>query len=274
MTLSNSDSLYKEHHTEWQDMDLIPSEYRVAAKFLLGAFIWLDILASASTRCEPLLDVNHSLLLASGRIHLDTLMGCENWALHAVYKISTLDAWRKNQEKDGRLSMAELVKRGAQIERVLKERLATISHHNPHRTRRLSGMTPRIPRTASAEITKVYALSALTYLHVVVSGALPSLPEITESVSSTITAFKDLSDANLMQNLVWPFCVTGCLASKEQESVIYALVTVESMDERTFRVFQTLLKLIEKCRKERKAGLVNHDWASAINSMEHRVLLV
>jgi C6 transcription factor Pro1 len=274
IALSNSDVPYKEHYSEWQELELLSSEYSVAANFLLGAFIWLDILACASTRSTLVLDVNHSLLLASGDIHLDNMIGCENWALNSIARISALDSWRTNQEKDGRLSMAELVKRSTQIEQDVRERLGTISHHRSHHTGQLSDIIRRFPRTASAEITKVYALSALTYLHVVVSGALTSLPEITESISSTLHAFKSLSDPNLMQNLVWPFCVTGCLVSDAQKSAIYSLVAEEHMHERAFKVSQASLELIEKCWRERKTTSVNHDWASVMNSMGHHALLV
>jgi Fungal specific transcription factor domain len=69
----------------------------------------------------------------------------------------------------------------------------------------------------SRGVTKVFACAALTYLHVVLLGAYPELPEIRESVLRTIEAFRELSDARKVSNLVWPFCIAGCMALTQNE---------------------------------------------------------
>jgi hypothetical protein len=43
------------------------------------------------------------------------------------------------------------------------------------------------------------------------------LPEIQNSVSNTLEAFRVLPDPTLLRNLVWPFCIIGCMASKKNE---------------------------------------------------------
>jgi hypothetical protein len=273
MSLSNPGSLYLEPQSDEKHTDCLSSEYHAAAKFILGAFLWLDILACASTRSKPSLDLNHKLLLEGGNIHLDTVVGCENWVMVIIFNISTLDSWKMELERDGRLSIAELAKRGAYIEVSLRKRLAAISVYNPSQTKR-SPSVARLSRAASVEITKVYALTALTYLHVVISGAHPDLPEIADSVSSTITAFGALVEKELLLNLVWPFCVTSFLASENQQGVIRAFISAEAMDRKSFGVFQTALKLIEECWRERKSGLTGHDWTYVMNSIGRPVLLV
>ncbi|KAM3065101.1 hypothetical protein ACMFMG_006140 [Clarireedia jacksonii] len=103
------------------------------------------------------------------------------------------------------LSLKGLVQRGGQIEERLQNELSDLEKTSP-----VTGAGGS--RAQTAEITRIFALAAVTYLHVVTSGALPELSEIKESVSRTIGAIKRLTDAKLLRNLAWKLCITGCLA--------------------------------------------------------------
>ena len=72
------------------------------------------------------------------------------------------------------------------------------------------------------EITELFALSAITYLHVVLSGAYPEL--------DTIYDFKDLADTKSL-HLVWPFCISGCLALDGQHAICPGLVYAAGITE-------------------------------------------
>jgi hypothetical protein len=75
-----------------------------------------------------------------------------------------------------------------------------------------------VPATStlnSQVVSSIFALSAITYLHTVVSGAYPDLNEIQQSVFRTMKVLVNLPDPGLLRYIVWLFCVTGCLASKE-----------------------------------------------------------
>ena len=65
-----------------------------------------------------------------------------------------------------------------------------------------------------------------------VSGANYQLPEIIESVSvKTVEAFSGLEDAKSLQHLVWPFCVSACMASGEQQEFFRRLgATIHRQD--------------------------------------------
>jgi hypothetical protein len=138
-------------------------------------------------------------------------MGCENWAMILVANISSLEIWKSDMQRAGRLSIVELSTRGSEISKLLNDGLASQTMFPDYLT------ISKCPTKHSPFITRIFAYAALTYLHVVVSGAHPELAEITASVSLTIAAFKILPAPHLLQNLVWPFCVTGCIASKDYE---------------------------------------------------------
>jgi hypothetical protein len=260
ITSTASEYLSSDCENRLQDIRFPPSEdYDAAIRLLLGTFIWFDILSCASTRSKPFLNLDYKLMLGSSGIHLEELMGCQNWAMVLIFDISVLDTWKKDSERGHRLSIAELAKRGAQIEERLNNKLAEISSQQTV--------------FRSTEVTKIFALSALTYLHVVISGAHTELPEITESVSNTMAAFRALTDPKLLRCLVWPFCVTGCLASEGQQGFFRGLVSAAGVNEQTVGTCLVAFKLIEECWRIRKTDSRNCDWVIAMNNLGHHALL-
>jgi hypothetical protein len=269
----SSDSSGSEDENKGQDMRLPSTNEDTAMRFLLGAFIWLDILSCASTGSKPFLNLEHGFMLESGGIHLEELMGCENWAMIIILDISRLDNWKRESERSHKLSIAELAKRGAQIEERLKDKSVEIPVQETTPMRILPRNTLRFLRSSTTEITNIFALSALTYLHIVISGAYPELPEVGESVANTISAFKALTDPKLLRNLIWPFCVAGCLASEEQQSAFYDLISAAEIDEQTVGTCREAFKIVEECWRIRKKGARNCDWIFVMNSLGDHVLL-
>jgi hypothetical protein len=189
-----------------------------------------------------------------------------------IFEISLLDTWKKEEENAHKLSIAELAKRGSQIEERLRGELANIENTltKGASSRNTSEVLLTVPST---EITKIYALSAMTYLHVVISGAHPELPEIIESVSKTIAGFQSLIDAKLLCNLVWPFCITGCLAREEQHAFFRDLSSAAEITGPTVGTSLEAFQIMEECWKARKTYSFSCDWVSIMNTRGHRVLL-
>jgi hypothetical protein len=240
---------------------------------LLGSFISLDIMACASTRSQPSLQLDHKHILETFGIDLGSLFGCESQVMALIFEVVLLDNWKKEAEKTRKLSMVDLVKRAATIEDRLQQKVRDIeSTQSPgSNTLESSGSTPS---TCPIAITYIFALSALTYLHVVVSGASPELPEIAESVSKTVVAFQCLTDPRLLQNLVWPFCVTGCLAQEGQQGLFRDLVSNAKINLSTIGTCLQAFQIIEECWEMRKACSYNCDWAVIMNKQGCNVLLI
>ncbi|KIM92742.1 hypothetical protein OIDMADRAFT_185052 [Oidiodendron maius Zn] len=248
-----------------------------AVRFFTTAFIWLDILSCVSLRAKPSIEI-HEHLIEDSSLQFKTLMGCENWVMVLIIKISALDEWKKESERHGRrLSMMELVRRATKIEECLKNKLAynpmnfdpPTPHSNSSRTthsEKFSGY--------SSVVTRIFARSTLTYLYVVISGAYPELQEIRESVEATIASFRELPHAWLLSSLVWPFCITGCLALKEQQFFFRDLVARAGMNENISSTCQKALQVMEECWRMRENELGSCDWTDAMNSLGWQVLLV
>ncbi|KAF4177955.1 hypothetical protein CNMCM8927_000587 [Aspergillus lentulus] len=251
---------------EHQDRAILHSDTSIS--FLLGFFIHMHIVTCASTRSGQFLISDHKVLLETGEVDLADLIGCSNWAMIFIFEISSLDKWKKEQEDAHRLSLIELTKRGCQIEERLLSRLASIESDLSQRAPVDSQLLLRFIKT---KITRIFALSAITYLHVVISGAYPDIPDIKRSVSKTIDALQSLPDPKLLQHVVWPYCISGCLATDEQQQVFRELVSLPPI---THGACLEALSLMEECWRSRKTQSSGHDWASIMERRGQYILLI
>ena len=250
-----------------QRHEIFYSKDDTAVRFLLGSFIWFDIISGAFTRSSHFLDIDHKAILDKAEIQLESIMGCRNWAMVLILEISLLDEWKQQAEKVQKLSITELAKRGVQIEEGLRENLVELEKNYSQKAS--SSM-----QSIQSDITRIFALSALTYLHVVMSGALPELPEIIESVSKTIIAFQSLSDAKLLRNLVWPFFISGCLALERQQPFFQGLLSAAEITPSTVGSRFQAFEIMKECWKARKTFSRNYDWVSLLKKRSLHVILL
>ncbi|GLA40430.1 hypothetical protein AnigIFM63309_008263 [Aspergillus niger] len=241
------------------------------ARLLLGSLVSLDIIASASTRRAPFLDIDHVQVLDRFEISLESLIGCRNSIMALIADVSALDRWKKESEAARKLSIIELAQRGGQLEQRLRRELADLQQMSASEPFAAwgSSATPGVSR-AHPGINKAFGLGAIAYLHVVLSGAHPELPEIAQTVSEAILVFQMLRDQRLLSSVVWPFCIVGCLAQPEQQTSFRDLFT---MAEATEGTLAEAYRVMEECWKARKSRASDCDWVSVMNERGDYVLL-
>ena len=234
----------------------ILQKYTKAASFILCVYVKFDILFVAFTGFEPVLRHHISGQIESQNGACENAMGCEHWVIGLISTVSDLRRWKEDQKQKQELDITLLVSKGASIEHQLQDRLQQCQDRLVEAT---SGDQNHI---RVLEITNIYALSALTYLHVVTLGAYPKLLQITASVSRTIIALQGLSIPETLL-LSWPICVTGCMALNEQYAAIGALIS--TWDDH-WRVQSRLRKILDECWSRRAAGEAC-DWISATDQL-------
>jgi hypothetical protein len=251
----------------------------IACDFFVGTFIWFDIISCASNNSSPYLPASYKYL-ESHNIQLHKVMGCENMVMILIAQISELSTWKTSQQGAERLSTEELISRGAEIERKLHCALEDINRrtNSPDVYSEASpGQKIGIPPSnLNLLITRIFAFSALTYLYCTISSANPSVPKLHSSVTSSIEVFKELKDASMLRNLVLPFCITGCMASKEQEDFFRERMLWLGKEE-GFSGFSGNLRkgwdVIRECWRLRAEG-EEVNWVRAMESLGFQVLLV
>ncbi|KAF4181178.1 hypothetical protein CNMCM7927_000744 [Aspergillus lentulus] len=271
--LTKPKSACSDHTAPLHRIETLSPDDHCATGVLLGSFISLDIIASASTRRAPFLNIDHAQALRNPCISLESIMGCSNSVMGLIFEISSLDRWKEESQAVRKLSIIDLAERGRQIEERLRQELVNIDTP-PETGPSLLNRSKVHSIPADPDVNRLFALSALIYLHVVISGAHPELPEIADAVSQVIAVFKRLWDPRLLQSvLVWPFCVSGCLALEEQQNFFRAIFSAAEITESTVGACFEAFRIMEKCWEARKSGPFNCDWASIMKQQGYYVLL-
>ncbi|KAJ9326036.1 transcriptional regulator family: Fungal Specific TF [Paecilomyces variotii] len=269
----------EEPHTS-ADPFSAPSPEEAALHFLSAVVIWFDIAACVSTGTAPRLLHHHPSLLGSGRIDLANVMGCRSWAMETIGQIAALSAWKQELVTDGRgVSIWELVEKGKSIQSRLESEIGALEAETVTEYQRNS------TRAVQSAITYAFACGALVYLHVTVSGAYPSLPEIKSSVSQTLSALYNVvqvsNDPQSIRGVVWPLCVAGCMVDLEtglQEEYRHLILDMGD-DAREFGNTSTVLSVMEKCWEMRQThpkgdGDGPWDWRRAMECLGVRAFLI
>jgi C6 transcription factor Pro1 len=200
-------------------------------------------------------------------------MGCKNWVMLLIMEIAMLDDWKKTRQKSGNLSLRELTSKAAHIE----DRLTAGMNKTLDEPISIYKDSCGIRTSESRCVTYIFACSALTYLHVTVSGAHPDLPEIRESIARSIKAFQNLPDPIWVRHLVWPFCIAGCMAAADEQDVFREIANGAYLDGQIFGNFEKALKIMERSwqgRQEQENGCTPWDWKSSMDSLGQMVLLI
>ena len=206
-------------------------------RFFTGLLVFIDIIASTSLEQPPRLIEYHPHLLAdldNGEpdfgmvpVQLSSLVGCQNWVLLAVSRITLLDAWKKDMKKAAGLSTIELVDRASHISRTLNDGISRLDKatSGPRKDNSLNfrsyvnGHLSTSSRSSTIP-TRIWAHAAHIYLAVVVSGWQPSNAEIRRGVSQMLDLLRTVDCSTHLRTLAWPLCVAGCMSeagSHEQE---------------------------------------------------------
>ncbi|KAF1359035.1 hypothetical protein EJ07DRAFT_122398, partial [Lizonia empirigonia] len=236
-----------------------------ALKFLIGSFIIFDIIASASTRSAPFLPLNHVRVIDDLGILLEPFVGFQNSVMELLLEVVTLDKWKNEARSVSKLSIVDLAKRGDGILARLRQKLAATGKPL---LAQASYNSPSSPAQAPTHpiISKIFILATITYLHVVVSGPYPAVPEIANSVAETIAAFKSLQDVSLLRYLVWPLCISGCLALEEHYGFFRDLMSRASVTPWSTGTCFEAFSIMQECWKARANSDASCDWASTMKT--------
>ncbi|PGH23489.1 hypothetical protein AJ80_02443 [Polytolypa hystricis UAMH7299] len=163
--------------------------------------------------------------LSNECLQLEQISGCDDWVVSIIRETIELEKWKRSAKRQRTLRVRDLASRAVDIEQRLEKRISDMFGPKDgfvDHLRSLMSETPRQRRAFSRNgwrstlahwrrasafcITYLYALTTMTYLHVVVDGFKPDLPEIEESVSRAVSAISNFPDISLSRHLLLPMC--------------------------------------------------------------------
>jgi hypothetical protein len=271
---------------------------QASLRFFTASLLFFDTLSATALEQPPRLQKYHDHLLTTfpvccnthpslackPHLNMEEFFGVPNWVFLAIARTATLAAWKKEEKLANSLSMTCLVARAVDIEQDLRTHIQDLDLW-------LNGLpptqivvddpsnplsTPTFTPYDRALISRIWAQAALTYLSVVVSGWQPSSPEVRTSVTATISLIQRLSSPVNLRTVVWPFAVTGCLATACEEQFFRDLVAGMGPLQ-AFGTVREALQIMEQAWTHRdclEVVMDNWDLAACFRSLGHPALLV
>jgi hypothetical protein len=245
-------------------------------QFVIKTTIWFDVLASVTTMKPPRL-LEHIRQLfhptqAPRKYSMLSPMGCENSVVLALAETSNLAYYKAKSERQGCLSIRQLVNKVQEIEPLL-----------------LPSPLPMEPRDSpegwSRYLTsEIFRTSTRLFLQSVESGDHPHVPEIQLCVHDTLAAILRrppreacldiLTTSAVIRSTVFAFYICGSLADSEQIlNILQAQLTQEISDEGIGNTM-TISALLTRLWDERRTQMPGHPvrWRRLLRKAE--ILLV
>jgi hypothetical protein len=222
---------------------------QMSFQFSTAVLIYADIVASVCLRRAPRLRHCHNSLIAGSAtpasqgeqlIHMEHYFGCHGWVFILIGDIATLDTWKLAMMSDGGSDLDEFAVRGKELG-----------------TRLYQGLESMGPVHASCEVpnnmnqsdqyvlvTRLWLHAALAYLSTVVHGWQPTHPTIRANVRAALDLVKALTSDLRLRCLMWPLCVTGCIATDDEEQE-FRLIMSELPSLQSFGANKAVLRIME-----------------------------
>lgn len=193
-------------------VDPPPVEVTTALKYLHGVFIYFDVISCVTLGTSSRLSPLHEQLIgpSSHEAQLEDVIGCENWVIILIGKISQLSPF------DDVADFPTVVVSGDRIKQFsnIKERLVCGAGRNSQFVEQLKRSEDYSFSTATSIriITYIYTLAALIYLQITATGIQDTLTEIRTNVGCIAKALSLITDTEAGQNLMWPVYIAGSVS--------------------------------------------------------------
>lgn len=241
--------------------------------------LWFDLLSCATTGSAPRLAYQD--LLQNRGINLEDVVGCENWVMTSIGDLAILNLWKKTARQSGPLNRQELLERSLVIEHKLEQGLAMIESQvvfegPQRRVDRFQSQYTSVSAPIVLIITRIFASAALVQLHTIVSGSFPNVLEIHHAVTRTMDALRFVEDDQDMRGLIWPVCLSGCMAQPHQQPFFRDLMRkVIGDSHQEFGNCVTVRQIMETCWESRLNDPAQEwNWERAMAEMHICGLLV
>lgn len=272
----------------WEDLSLTDDGATVAQevvsfRFMGGTVIWLDILASITAGTTPRLTSYHlGVIGANSQTKLESIMGCRNWVMIQIGRISALYAYGKRVANlEDSFTFDDFAQNANDISKevengVTQEAFQSVSlsegHLHVHGCQVNKASHENDTPVQVTLITRIFTHMASVYLHLVTDGF--SRPEAIDTIVPDVIRLLQLQDLKtLTPSLVCPLFILGCVAKRGDEQQFFRKVFSSSFFlNPLFKYRKKILPIQEKiwCKRE---TMIAYGWSDVL-ALTHDLLLL
>ncbi|KAK1221936.1 hypothetical protein PQX77_015226 [Marasmius sp. AFHP31] len=219
---------------------------------------------------------DNNMLLQPG-LRMEVLTGCPDEAWLAIAEISVLSFWKASEERKGSLSFRELVRRGDNIERHLRQQITSSTFRSTDPLQSQNTYFGTVEAAFPTEevrrvVASIFRETSLLFLHTVVNSPSPSVPEIKTSVDSLVTMIRQLEPSDIDRTLVFPICLAGSMTDNAGHRE-FLKGRLQGQDETIGNVMATRF-LMEGVWQKRDVSGSCIDWRELIRDRGMNLLLI
>ncbi|KAH8669738.1 fungal-specific transcription factor domain-containing protein [Tricladium varicosporioides] len=258
------------------DMPLSEDDFNIAEevamyRFLGGAIMWLDIIYSITNGTSPALSRFHSQLLSTtSQLKMHDVMGCENWVMLQISRISSLYEYKMSACKEGGLATkSEQVFSAGNIKQSLQQGL----NEDALQSFGISNTGHCPIQNPTVLITRMFTCMAKIYLHLVVCG-FRSLELLDTTIAEAIETLQTKMPAPLWAGIVSPLFIIGSVARQGETDFFRHVFSASPVMDPTLEHRTRILPLLEAIWKKRELSPEGFDWGEALQLSNGPLLLV
>ncbi|THV44183.1 hypothetical protein BGAL_0707g00020 [Botrytis galanthina] len=230
--IDNEDQHYAFGSSYSEETDTESSTIKSAKNFLVGCIIRFDLLSSLTRNSVPALSRRYQQFLhaSSYSSPLEAALQCRSWLFSILLDVYSLREWKERKVVKGLLSLRELVSKAFPIKKTLERGISMNMEEinnfkqNSEGVEQSTNTKPQQPSYNILVVTNIFACSVSIFLEVVLSGALPKLPEIQHEVHRALESYAYINDPDLLNVLRWPLCVAASVAEPDQYEFFRSLL--------------------------------------------------
>lgn len=251
--------------------DPVVTEQVVSFRFLTGTILWLDILSSITAGTAPeLLSCHRSVIGPDAQIQLDGLMGCKNWVMLQIGRISALQAHKMQTLQQGPVFCSEFEQTIGDIQKEIQCGLAQEGLEGFSLSDRTSATMLSAISHPHMVVTHVFACMASIYLHLI-QHDFQRLDLIDSTISEVMRILQTQIPPNVLPGLVAPLYIIGTVARPRDEQFFRDVFSSPLLLDPLLEHRGKILPILEDIWRKRKDP-IRLTWASTFDQT-HNLLL-
>lgn len=263
----------------FQDLPLLEygatvTEEVTAFRFLSGTMIWLDIMSSITAGTAPqLLPYHNTIIPPSSQTKLEDIMGCRNWVMLQIGRISSLHEHKTQSLQQGDSALIPFEQTVGDISREIQSGLAAepsegFSFPSCNSATITNAKSDSDPPTL---VTRIFAYTASIYLHVVTHG-FQKLEVLDAIISKARRILQTQDSTHLLPALVAPLYIIGSVARQGDEEFFRHLFSSPPLLDPLLDHRGRILPILEEIWKRRQTT-TSIGWGDTLD-LTHDLLLL
>ena len=250
-----------------------PPEESAIFTFLCGVTIWLDVVSCITTEKSPrLLSFHPHAVSCNSAIKLENIMGCKNWAILQIGRISALHEYRIQALQQGCLDTTDFQGRADNIRRELRDGLAQFCLDSLEISPPSHFAFPLNPDIYI--ITRIFTLMASIYLYLVVQGYQLETQELRSLVAETMTMLRTKMPAHSMHVIICPLYIIGSVAKEEEKQFFQHVFSSAPVLDPSLEHRGKILPLLEEIWRMRDTSMTGWTWQDTVQLSDQNLLLL